>query len=466
MSPTLTVETADLAAGAHILSDQVGDPLWSAVGQALREAASCTGMAGDDPTGLAWATQYGSSAPLAAQAAEDVINGAYRLSSMLAATADNYARADAASTIGERHAVDEVIADLPGPVEVTLGTRFGDVGGAASSAPYGWSLIEHMVRMAWPDGHQDRLREAAAAWNRSADALSGHASDVDLAALDAIRDDLLEWHDIRTACWSLAGHVRDVADAHRSLGRACAQLAHHLDVAHAEIGHEVVVLLAESAAIETAGAAVSFLTAGLAEAPTQAAEAARVSATVARIVALLTEFGTAVREVVLALPLVAEISARVSSALESLLSIRIVAAEVTGVSGLRVLSIARDGRSLGDVTEAAGEVGAEARLSEDAAGTTQNFVDKAGARKALPLHWGSPARKFLRGATGKSRDYRLTRLSNGNYELSFFSSADNAGYGKLYVKVLDTDGESIEEYKDTLGPDGFIMRKWVSGGPS
>ena len=316
MSPTLTVETSDLAAAAHQLSDEVGMPLWSAVGGALSEAESCTGMAGNDPAGLSWAAAYEPAAMRSAHAAQDVINGAFRLSQLLGATADNYARADAAATIGERHAVDTVIMNLPGPTEVTLDTRFSGVSGGPPNAPLGWSHVEHVVGAVWPNGHQDRLRRAAAAWRRSAGALDARAEDVDLALIDPLEDGLPEWRDIRTACWSLAGQLRTVAHAHRSLASSCEQFAHHLDVAHSEVEHEILVFIEQTAAIEVIGNLLSAATVGLAEAPTQDVEAGRVAAAIAKIVQIIAVAAADVREIASSLPLIEEISARVSSALD------------------------------------------------------------------------------------------------------------------------------------------------------
>lgn len=45
------------------------------------------------------------------------------------------------------------------------------------------------------------------------------------------------------------------------------------------------------------------------------------------------------------------------------------------------------------------------------------------------------------------------------------SSAHNPGYGKLYVQEIDAAGNVIEEFKNTLGPNGLIETKWVHGGP-
>ena len=244
---------------------------------------------------------------------------------------------------------------------------------------------------------------AAAAWHRSANALADHAVDIELADLDALRDDLPEWRDIRTECWSLAGHARNVAGAHRSLARACEQFAHHLDVAHSKLEHDVVVFLAESAAIQTAGNALAFFTAGLSDLAAEAVEGTRVWATVANIVTELAEFANDVREVLSTLPLVTEITTRVSGVLDRLLSVRVVVAEVAGVPGLRVLSIARDGRTVGSGLEAGGDIGADARLTANAASNVENFTDRASIRSAIPAHWGKEVRDFLKSASGKAR---------------------------------------------------------------
>ena len=52
---------------------------------------------------------------------------------------------------------------------------------------------------------------------------------------------------------------------------------------------------------------------------------------------------------------------------------------------------------------------------------------------------------------------------NGAKRLEFFSPARNAGYGKLYVQEIDASGNVTREFKDTMGPDGLVQRKWVHG---
>jgi hypothetical protein len=89
------------------------------------------------------------------------------------------------------------------------------------------------------------------------------------------------------------------------------------------------------------------------------------------------------------------------------------------------------------------------------------YPSKAVAREALSgtaRHWGG---RFFRGATGKSTAFRIETLEGGGHRLSFFSPANNAGYGKLYVGEFDASGLPIRRYKDTLGPEGLIERKWI-----
>jgi hypothetical protein len=62
-------------------------------------------------------------------------------------------------------------------------------------------------------------------------------------------------------------------------------------------------------------------------------------------------------------------------------------------------------------------------------------------------------------------NFRSTELPNGGQRLEFFSPTDNPGYGKLYVQEIDADGVTIRRYKDTMGPEGLIERKWIVGGP-
>jgi hypothetical protein len=99
------------------------------------------------------------------------------------------------------------------------------------------------------------------------------------------------------------------------------------------------------------------------------------------------------------------------------------------------------------------------------AGAVTAFPDKDTARQAFEGDSQAAANRFFRGATSKSTDYQVQDLGNGQHQMQFYSPADNPGYGKLYVQQIDSSGGVLCEYKDTVGPDGLVERKWLSGGP-
>jgi len=94
------------------------------------------------------------------------------------------------------------------------------------------------------------------------------------------------------------------------------------------------------------------------------------------------------------------------------------------------------------------------------------FADKAAARQAFEGDMQVAANRFFRDATSKSMDFQVQDLGNGQYRMQFFSPADNPGYGKLYVQDIDSSGTVLQEYTDTLGPDGLMRRSWIHGGSS
>jgi len=92
-------------------------------------------------------------------------------------------------------------------------------------------------------------------------------------------------------------------------------------------------------------------------------------------------------------------------------------------------------------------------------GATTTFPDKAAARQAFEGDAQAAARDFFGKATSKSTDFQVRDLGNGQYQMQYFSPANNPGYGKLYVLRIDSSGSELSKYKDTMGPDGLIERK-------
>lgn len=93
-----------------------------------------------------------------------------------------------------------------------------------------------------------------------------------------------------------------------------------------------------------------------------------------------------------------------------------------------------------------------------------SFPSKNEARKAFGGKLGNAANRFFRDATSKSRDFKISNLSKGGKRFEFFSPAKNKGYGKKFIQEVNSEGQIIREFKDTLGPKGLIERKFIHGG--
>jgi len=87
------------------------------------------------------------------------------------------------------------------------------------------------------------------------------------------------------------------------------------------------------------------------------------------------------------------------------------------------------------------------------------FATKGEARYALDGDLGKAANRFFRDAGRLAQDFKITELSGGGRRFEFFVPARNAGYGKNYVQEVYANGRIKIEYRDTIGPTGFIERK-------
>ena len=101
----------------------------------------------------------------------------------------------------------------------------------------------------------------------------------------------------------------------------------------------------------------------------------------------------------------------------------------------------------------------------------QSYRNKQAARDAvkdnqeLTPKQRKAGREFFDGANGSSsRDFRV-EISDVKTRFEFFTPARNQGYGKLYVQEVDSSGNVIREFKDTLGPNGLVERKFIRGEP-
>jgi hypothetical protein len=325
MSPALLVlETQDFAAASRRLRGWAGEPIEQRMTASVRVLDGCAGMAGGDRGGRGWAASYDEAVARVLRATADATAAVDQLALMFAQTARNYEDAEAASTAIERHLLVSAVDGLPRWSTCALVPIWApSAAGGPGGEPTGWGLIASLVGYVWPNGHQDQLRMAAQAWRASATALRRGADQTISATALAISDDLPEAADMWQVCQSLAAHLGELAEAHGALASSCEGLAHHLDEVHSAVAGELVSLVEWTAGIEATGALVSIVTFGLAEAPAQGIESARVGATAARVAALIERFVTAARALTGPLGSVAERADRL-------------AAEVVGLTGGRL----------------------------------------------------------------------------------------------------------------------------------
>lgn len=333
----LLVEVRDFVHAARTMYDGAAEPARVACGRTGEALVGLSAIAGDDPGGQDWSRCYDEAAAATLHATQQAVNAAYKVSSMLGRTAMNYAQAEAASTAApasEQHSVTALIQSLPGDASIGPAPTPPSAAGGGGDTPTGWWLVEHTLGYVWPNGHQDKLHDAASAWTASAGALDKAAAEAGLAGIGFDASGIPEGDDIRTVCIGMTEHLMDLAQAHRSLATACTELAHHIDECHSAVIGELEDLIAWTAGIQAGGAILSVFTFGAAEAPTQAAQAAKTAAAAARIGVLIERFIALARTVAASIRSVAMTADRVAGELLKLNDVTLSAATVLTVRTL------------------------------------------------------------------------------------------------------------------------------------
>jgi hypothetical protein len=209
------------------------------------------GMAGDDSVGQQWASSY-----------DQAARAAIAMSSKLA-TACGQTR-DLLVVGAYNHQVAETVADhrnapLPPPPVLTpdpcLAETISSAAGNGIPEPFGWSIIKDAVGFAWPDGDQDQLNAAGAAWHTASSdfrTIAGNAP----SAVGLLKNQQSPEIDISVqTCTDRQNDLNSLADTCQTIGDACAAYAGYLDDAHQKILSELRELVIETAAWE-AGAAI------------------------------------------------------------------------------------------------------------------------------------------------------------------------------------------------------------------
>jgi hypothetical protein len=255
----------------------------SALGAAL---ARTPAMAGDDPSGRAWARSY-DAAVGDAFAGFDALETSFRkISAGLAVTGYNYAAADwmSAGNVGDPpgHGVPAI------PVTTCSAPPPSAAGGTGSPNFPGWAAVAAAVGEVWPDGDTARLRAAAAGWSAAAEALSSVAAVEGTRVSAALVDTRTpEIPTILSTIDSAVTGMARLSEASAHLAQACISLADEIDEVHRESLHEVVEMVAEIGGAFIVGAVLTPITAGVSDAISAAAAGSRVVIAVERILAFI-----------------------------------------------------------------------------------------------------------------------------------------------------------------------------------
>lgn len=302
----------------------------------LDTLSACGGMAGTDPAGRRWADRYDEAAAAAIRASQDVINACCVVAQLLEQTGFNYAHADAASAgvpPPDRTAYLGQLLSLSAPPPAAGATRVGP--------PTGWSLIQAAVGHAWPNGHQDRMRRAAAAWHDGACFLYDAAGYLADAVAQLAQQIAPETDDVIAVCNCVRDALEATAVTYKALGTACTEYAAQLDAARSSVEHELVDLLEWTAGIEVAGALLAVFTLGGSEVASQATVAARVGLTAGRVAGTLDRLAATAVAACDAVGLLAARCVEVARMLNPVLRLKRVAATVDTIELARASSAAQ-----------------------------------------------------------------------------------------------------------------------------
>ncbi|SHH34537.1 hypothetical protein SAMN05443575_3762 [Jatrophihabitans endophyticus] len=451
----LHVEIEDFTDAALVMRTRIADPARIALGSVGTALDHCGAMAGDDEGGRAWAAAYDPAADSVLQATAQLIVAADRTADMFSRSALNYAAAEDASTTGGSPASSATELDRlpptdhPAPRPSPPPTAAGGGGGE----PTGWGVIRHLVGYVWPNGHQDRLRDAAAAYRECALAVEALQATPALASMRFAVDRLPEADDIVAVCQGMHDRLQRLAEAHRTLAGACEALATHLDQCHSEVAAELRELLMESVAIQAAGAFFSAFTLGAAEGPAQTAQAARLSAVAARVAQLIRRFTAAAKALDATIATATETAASIVRSLEALGQARLVTATVGKVPRtIRVTHMATEGR----------EAAAAGRLARAGSAAVKMPSRLAGRKMGDPGVWGNPARlsnHFKRhgAAVGAGSEQEYVRKASDMLQRAMRGELPRKIARNGDIRVYDPKTGSFASYR----PDGATRTFFV-----
>jgi hypothetical protein len=413
----------------------------SSAGARLRGTLSgSSSMAGSDPTGRKWATQYDKVAADAVAGVDALETAFGQIAAGLSVTGLNYATAEWLSSGRSGHAPGYSVPSLP--AALCSAAPPSSSGGTGSCDIPGWHYVADFIGDMWPDGDTGKLRAAKSAWESFADQLDTvHGTDVTrmLSALDGTTTP--ELPAIHETVSTVRSNVSRLSQEARNLASAAGQLADQIDKVHRQTEQELISLGEQLAATAAVGIGLTIFTAGLSDAAGALAAGGEIAAAVARILSFIAELGTTVSRVVETIAESAGAVARVAGVSEQI-TIRIVTiagnSVVTGVGG------------------AVTNVGATQIVdpgSNLAAAAVDGFV--GGAALGVVGEVGSMARV---AAVKQLHEFKLNLSdwadSRGPTGYQIYGSLTERAWFKQYFKGLDENGYA--RWKWPVGENGFV----------
>ncbi|AYF75498.1 hypothetical protein D7D52_18405 [Nocardia yunnanensis] len=249
-------------------------------------------MAGSDSIGQEWADAYDKAVSSALQASAQLTAAAAQVRDLIVVGAFNHQAGESAANHNDVQPPAPP-SSMPAPCLVD---QAPSAAGDGIPEPFGWSIIKDAVGAVWPNGHQDELRAAEAAWSTAASNFHTMAGTVP-QAIDLLGNQQSEEIPAAiAAAESRQSDLNDLGDISSLIGTACGDYAHHLDEAHHQILEELKELGIETAAVEVGFAVLAPITAGLSEYIGNAAWVARIGVKARRIASIIADLATKAKE--------------------------------------------------------------------------------------------------------------------------------------------------------------------------
>ncbi|MBF6150218.1 GH-E family nuclease [Nocardia nova] len=273
--PPIVVDPNGFTTAAQTYADIHGNSLVPAITELCNTLKACGGSAGSDNAGLAWSKDYDLAACDTVDSLGDLALACGQMHDLLNYSGTNHANANNQS--GPNANPNDLLFP-PGSLTVYEPPEPPPVFGGDDPEPTGWSWVKGAVQgQLWPNGHPDKLRNAAGAWRLMATklrlatiALPGARQHIE-AQQSPETTQALEQHDL------VKGQFEGLAGVCDQLATSCDSYADAVDNTKKQIVHALVELIALVALDQAAGAIGAWLTGGGSEVAAQGGMALAIS---------------------------------------------------------------------------------------------------------------------------------------------------------------------------------------------